>query len=452
MAFTGNRALGVFGFPQSHEHDARRAARFALDVHQAVSLQSHSLRARLGLELRVSGGLHTGLVTLRGDEVSADQVAGLVLAEAIDLADEAKPGEILVSAASELPVRRDLDFQAAGEVTLATSGQKWPVFRLIGERDAFAAFTTSVEKAALLGRAAELHRVNQQFQRATSEKSGRSLWLEGEPGVGKSYLVEHFRSVLAPSGGRWLHVRCLPEARQVALYPVLQLVRQQLGLADLQPEAAVAQLEQQLDRLGLDLESASSASLLCPWLQLPMNDPRPPRFAPQRMREMSIELLAEVVVKLLGDEPAVFAVEDAHWCDATTREWLGVLRTALKSRPVLMLTTTRPGFDAPVKAACAPDDEIQLRGLEAEDSEALILRLAGDHSIEPALAAEMVKRADGVPLFPRRAHALRDQPSHRQRRKYRDTAQLARVVERAFGSAGSRQGDGAGGGGNWARV
>ncbi len=397
VAFTGNRALGVFGFPQSHEHDARHAARFALDVHQAVSLQSHSLRARLGLELRVSGGLHTGLVTLRGDEVSADQVAGLVLAQAIDLADEAKPGEILVSAASELPVRRDLDFQAAGDVTVATSGQKWPVFRLIGERDAFAASGASVEKTALLGRASELQRLHQQFQQSASNKAGRSMWLEGEPGVGKSYLVEHFRAVLAPAGGRWLHVRCLPEARQVALHPVLQLVRQQLGLADLQPEAAVTQLEQQLDRLGLD--SASTASLLCPWLQLPLNDPRPPRFAPQRMREMSIELLAEVVVKLLGDEPAVFAVEDAHWCDATTREWLGVLRTALKSRPVLMLTTTRPGFDAPVKAACAPDDEIQLRGLEAADSEALIMQLAGDHSIEPALAAEMIKRADGVPLF-----------------------------------------------------
>jgi predicted ATPase len=62
------------------------------------------------------------------------------------------------------------------------------------------------------------------------------------------------------------------------------------------------------------------------------------------MREMSIEVLAQVVVQLLAEEPAVFAVEDAHWCDATTREWLGVLRAALKNRLVLMFTTTLPGL------------------------------------------------------------------------------------------------------------
>jgi TOMM system kinase/cyclase fusion protein len=449
VAFTGNRALGIFGFPQAHEHDARRAARFALDVHQNVALQNHSLRARVNMELRVSGGLHTGLVTLRGDEVSADQVAGLVLAEAIDLANRAQVGEILATAASELSVRRDLDFQAAGEVVLATSGRAWPVFRLIGERDPFTAFTTSAEKFVLLGRADELHRLKQQFEQATAG-TGRCVWLEGEPGVGKSYLLEHFRTALTREDCRWLQVRCLPETRQVALHPVLHLVRQQLGLANLEPEAAVVRLEQQLTHHGLD--AALGLQLLCPWLQLPIKDPSPPRFAPQRMRELAIETLAQLVVELLGKESAVLGLEDAHWCDATTREWLTALRLKLKDRKVLLLATTRPGADPATRAACAPDESIQLQSLGEADAQALIARLAGDQSLEPSLVAEMVKRADGVPLFLEELtryvishrivsggsieipHSLRELLSARldQLGPAKSTAQVAAVIGRDF--------------------
>lgn len=396
VAFTGNRALGIFGFPRSHEQDARRAARCALDIHQAAALQSHSLRNRSNLSLQISGGLHTGLVTLRGDEVSADEVAGLVLAEAIDLADIAAPSEILVSGASELAARRDLEFEPAGALQLSSSGKTWPVYRLVGERDPFAAFTTSAGKQVLLGRAEELHRLQQQFRDAAGG-TGRCIWVEGEPGVGKSFLVDHFRTDLGREGRRWLMLRCLPETRQVALQPVLQLVRQQLGLVDLEPGAALGRLEQQLNQHGLDADA--TAPLLCPWLQLPLKDPRPPRFAPQRMRELAIETLAQLVTELLGNEPAVLAVEDAHWCDATTREWLAALRANIKGRPALLLATSRPGADPAVKAACAPDDAIELGGLSDADAHALITKLAGDQLIEPSLVAEMVKRADGVPLF-----------------------------------------------------
>lgn len=396
VAFTGNRALGVFGFPQLHEHDARRAARFALDVHQGVMLQSHSLRARSNMELRVSGGVHTGLVTLRGDEASADQVAGLVLAEAIDLGDIARAGDILLSSASELGVRRDLEFQPAGDVELPASGKRWAVFRLVGERDPFAASSSSVERAALLGRDDELHRLEREFAEV-ARGAGRSVWVEGEPGVGKSYLIDHFRTAATPAPRRWLQLRCLPESQQVALHPVLQLVRQQLGLSGLDPEAAMQALRDHLERRGMDPES--SMPLFCPWLQLPLNDPRPPRYAPQRMRELAIEGLAHLVLDLLGDEPAVLALEDAHWADATTREWVTALRKQQKDRPVLFLATSRPSADAAIKTAAAPDAEIQLRGLSDADAATLITRLAGDQTIEPTLAAEMVRRADGVPLF-----------------------------------------------------
>lgn len=394
-AFSGNRALAVFGFPQLHEHDARRAARFALEVHQGVTLQSHSLRARFDTELRVSGGIHTGLVTLRGDEVSADQVAGLVLAEALDLGDIARPGDILLSSASELSVRRDLEFQPAGDVELSASGKKWAVFRLIGERDPFAAVTSSIERSVLLGREQELHQLEYQFSLVA--QGGRCAWVEGEPGLGKSYLVDHFRTVASPAPRRWLQLRCLPESQQVALHPVLQLVRQQLGLSGLNPEAAVLALRDHLERRGMDPDS--SLPLFCPWLQLPLNDPRPPRYAPQRMRELAIEGLAHLVLDLLGDEPAVLALDDAHWADATTREWVATLRKQQNERPVLLLATSRPGADAAMKTACAPDADIQLHGLSEADALTLIARLAGDQTIEPTLAAEMVRRADGVPLF-----------------------------------------------------
>ena len=446
VSFVGSRALGIFGFPESHEQDARRAVQCAMDVHQSVVLQSHALSARLGFKLQVSGGLHTGLVALGGAEVSADQVAGLVLAEASDLADRAQPGEILVTAASELPARRDLEFEAAGDAVLATSGIRCSVYRLIGARDPFTLVSST---GSLLGREQELSRLEQQLQHA-ARGVVRSVWLEGEAGIGKSALLQHFSAALPLTAGHCLQARCLPEARHIALHPILELLRSGLGLKELEPDAATARLKEQLSQHGLDPDSM--APLVCPWLQLPMNDSRPPPFAPQRMRELSIDALARFVASLFGNMTAIFVLEDAHWCDATTREWLEALRAHLQGRPTLILVTTRPGFDPRLKTTCSPDEEISLSGLGEGDAAALVARLAGEEAIEPLLAAEMVRRADGVPLFLQELtryvkshrivsggaleipHGLRGLLGARldQLGPAKDTAQVAAVIGREF--------------------
>jgi len=124
------------------------------------------------------------------------------------------------------------------------------------------------------------------------ESNFGSVWVEGEPGVGKSYLLDHFRTALLAADRRWLQVRCSPETQQVALHPVLHLVREQLGLLDLDPEAALVRLEQQLDRLGLD--AASTTPLLCPWLQLPLKDPR----VQANPAYLTVIVLSRVIVRL----------------------------------------------------------------------------------------------------------------------------------------------------------
>jgi tetratricopeptide (TPR) repeat protein len=114
----------------------------------------------------------------------------------------------------------------------------------------------------------------------------------------------------------------------------------------------------------------------------------------QLLRARTVGVVADVVLALCSGGPVVLVVEDVHWADASTLEVIGELAARIGHYRILLVLSSRPGFAPPWEGET---QTIELTRLSARDAGELIRRAAGD--VPPNLAAMLVARTDGVPLF-----------------------------------------------------
>ena len=392
-----DRVLLVFGYPNAREDDARRAARTALQIAAEVARASARLQSERGMQLDVCIGVHTGLVIVRElrqtSRGSLDDVVGPTPQVAARLMELAGPGEVLVSADTHRLLRGEVRAEAAG--TLAVSGVfgNVPVFRLIrGEQPAAGLETMSpARETPLVGRARQLAELLETWAR-TKEGKAAAVVIRGESGIGKSRLVRELRRQVPADA--WLECRCVAENHHSPLRPVVDL------LMTLQP------IEALLTRYGFEL--SEHYPLFAALLSTPLEDRYAPlQLSPERQKELTLNTLQALLSRMAEERPLVFVVEDLHWADPTTLELATQLvqevRTAevaeVEPTPrVYLVFTARPEFTLP----WSMDDVslMQLPRLSRQDVEEMIKAgLAHDRPFPGALLDQVVRRADGVPLF-----------------------------------------------------
>ena len=175
--------------------------------------------------------------------------------------------------------------------------------------------------------------------------------------------------------------------------------------------------------------------------------------APELLRERLLATLVEQFLLMADAMPLIVVVEDLHWLDPTSRELLDRVVRAVAGHTVLLLLTTRPGFEAPWLKDCAT--LLPLGRLPGDAVSKMVQSLFGARSLPPQLAGAIARRTDGVPLFYRGGRAFAAATAGAagtRRRPVRDrgpghTGLAARVPDGPAGPIGPRQGDRAGRGG-----
>src|SRR5262249_16984939 len=101
---------------------------------------------------------------------------------------------------------------------------------------------------------------------------------------------------------------------------------------------------------------------------------------------------------LAARQPVVMVYEDAHWIDPTSLELLDLMVDRVASLPVLLIITFRPEFTAPWTGR--PHVSLLSLPRPAPDQRAeMIVRVAGGKALPNEIAAQIIERTDGVPLF-----------------------------------------------------
>ena len=233
----GDGVLAFFGTPVTHEDDPLRAVRAGLDLQQAISDYAGQLRGYVdNFQLRV--GISTGTVVVGqvGSDLHTEYLAiGDTVNLAARLQSAAEPGKVLISESTARLVKSAFELEALGEITVKGKAQPIQVFEVI-ERKVAPASGRGLEglRSPLVGRDRELATLEAALAELAAGR-GQIVSLLGEAGIGKTRLVEEGRR--AHPRLRWLEGRALSYGQALSFWSIMQLVKNDLGLSDADPEA-----------------------------------------------------------------------------------------------------------------------------------------------------------------------------------------------------------------------
>jgi predicted ATPase len=198
----------------------------------------------------------------------------------------------------------------------------------------------------LVGRGEELDILARRWERARRGE-GQLALITGEPGLGKSRLIEEFRARLAETPHTWVEWASSQLLQNTPLHPVAEWGRARFGGVDVTGERQYAELEAALGSVGLD--AGEYAPLLAPVIDAATPPGRAPTLSPEELRNRQLTALTAWVLAGARTQPLVLAFEDLHWADPTSLDVLQALAERGAQAPLLIIATTRPEFRPPWK-------------------------------------------------------------------------------------------------------
>lgn len=379
-----------FGYPHAHEDDVQRAVRAARELAARVGeIGPNRGTRRLGLRLAV----HTGpaAVSRAGEEERLQ--LGSVLDLATSLQSAAPVGEVMVSGASQKLIGRDFTTEALPAVPVPGMGEPVAVHRIL--REMAPQDRESGRETPLVGREREVELLEDRF-RLVCAGSGQAVMISGEAGIGKSRLVAALRERLAGTAATWWTAYASPSAQSSPLAPIADLLDRIISHSG--EFSAADKLTRMEELLGGD-RGPDSIPLLASLLSIPADGRQPPLgLSPEAQRRNTFQMLLALVARTAEVQPLVLVVEDLHWVDASTLEFLTLLLEEIRALPVMLIATYRPEFQVP-SGYWNQRTQLGLSRLPQEEAAILVSRLAGEREVPADVRQEIVARTDGIPLF-----------------------------------------------------
>ncbi len=385
----GDGLMALFGYPHAQENDAECAVRAALAIQRALAELNARNAGTRAPQLIARIGLESGPVVV--------DATGEVFGDAPNIAARvqgaAEPGAILVTATVQRQTAGLFVAEDLGAHELKGVSQRMTLYRIVrasggGRRGGARALTP------LVGREEELDLLNRRWERARKGE-GQLALVVGEPGLGKSRLIEEFRGRLGETPHTWVEWSSSQLLQNTPLHPIAEWGRLRFG-ADLPAEQRLADLENTLQLVGLD--TAEYAPLIAPLVAVALPEDRQAKLAPEELRRRQLAAMTAFVLAGARSQPAVIAFEDLHWADPTSLDLMRALAERGAQAPLFLIATTRPEFRPPWSVR-SHHSVISLSPLDRAQVARMVGELASRHALSKEVVEGVSERTGGVPLF-----------------------------------------------------
>jgi class 3 adenylate cyclase/predicted ATPase len=386
----GDGLMALFGYPTAHENDTERAARAALSIQLALSEVNRKNAGSGKPPLNARIGIETGPVVVdAAGEIYGDPPNVAARVQAL-----AEPGMVLMTARVHRQIVGLFAAEERGSHKIKGVLEPVTLFRLVrasgGGRRVGQRHLTP-----LVGREEEVAMLMRRWERA-QQGDGQLVLIVGEPGLGKSRLIEEFHARLRDTPHTWVEWSCSQLLQNTPLHPISEWGVQRFGGNEVPAEQRLADLENSLNQVKL--EPAENVPLLAPLLDIPLPKERISTLPPEKSRHRQLAALTNWVMAGARSQSVVLAVEDLQWADPTTLDLLRGIAERGALAPLLVLMTARPEFRPPWGAR-SHHGTISLVPLDRHQVRRMVEELAARHALAKEVIEGVTERTGGVPLF-----------------------------------------------------
>jgi class 3 adenylate cyclase/tetratricopeptide (TPR) repeat protein len=385
----GDGLIAIFGAPRADDNHAAMACHAAVELVRRVKLLNDEA-------LRVRVGVHSGYVVVHviEDDLSSIYEAGGPAVHLVKrLESAAQAGQIVVSESCQSLAAGLVTFNALAPKRLQGFSAPVPCHEVV-EISGLTRWRARSTKglSAFVGRGEEISLLERAAQDVAS--SGQIIALVGTPGIGKSRIAHEFVAELRQKDWQILEAEGNPLEQAVPFAMVKKLLQsalQQMGRIDpadqpVPPEGPPP--------AHSDLWPAA----LCAVLDQPVSDLRWSDLEPLLRQRLITEAVCDAVGRAVSARPTVLLLEDLHWVDIQSKNFVEALMSLAASRRLLILLTWRTE-DTPGWLARLDVRRIWLRSLDITSANALLGDLLGTAPNLNALKAHILRHTGQVPLF-----------------------------------------------------
>ena len=399
--FTGDGVMALFGAPVAHEDHAQRACHTALSIQKAIGKYGEKIKNDSGIDFKMRVGLNSGpvIVGAIGDDLRMDYTAvGDTTNLASRMENMARPDTILVSGHTHRLARNFFEFKSLGKIEVKGKKEPQEVFELIkvGEVDTRIGASVAKGLTRFVGRKSSMATLMEAFEKVRS-KSGQIVGVVGEAGVGKSRLLLEFKNQLSKGEFTCLEGRCIQYGGSMVYLPILDILRSYLEIKEGDRDFLVKKkMKEKILHLDGNLQG-----VLPPFqelLSLEVEDEAYKKLEPMKKREKVFEGLRDLLVRESQNKPIILAVEDLHWVDRTSEEFLGYLIEWLANARILLILLYRPEYTH-AWGSKSYYTKIGLDQLSIRTSAELVHSILEGGEVVPEIRELILSRSAGNPLF-----------------------------------------------------
>ncbi len=403
--YTGDGIMALFGAPIAHEDHAQRACWAALHLVETLRRYAREVKRRHGVDFAVRLGLNSGDVVVGkiGDDLRMDYTAqGATVHLAARMQSLAEAGQAYLAPETVRLVAPYFELEDLGEFAIRGLEDPVRVHELRGEGPARTRFDVSLARglSRFVGRDSEVQTLEAALARARAG-NGQVVGVVAEAGTGKSRLCFEFAERCRAEGLRVLQGSGVAHGKNLPLLPILEVIRAYFEIGERDDPR---QAREKVAGRMLLLDEAYREELPLVFDLLGVADPeRPPPPLPPEARQRRLFGVLRSLLQLQGGTQVapgvgVVLIEDLHWIDEGSDDWIAEWVEATAGAPNLLLVNFRPEYRAAWMQR-AHYQQIALAPLSPAAIRDLLSQLLGSDPSTEGLAERIHAHTAGNPFF-----------------------------------------------------